>query len=161
MECLASARFTYVLECRFFKRRFDAIMGKSLDTCSHHGANWHSLDLVQLSCELGHPGIYTPCIGAVAPGSDPIMVRRIMAEAGFDIDAFWANLRPIRTLQRKAIIYRKKLSPRILGPRRWLPIRSCLCESRLATLFITLRGLKVSLSLALVVMALLPWWPIW
>jgi len=84
------------------------------------------------------------------------MVRRIMVEGSFDLDAFWANLRPFPILQRKLISYLKKLPPRILGPRLWLPIRAYLFESRLAFL-LTLRGLKVVLGVVVGIVAVLVW----
>jgi len=134
--------------------RLDAVMGKSLDTYSHRGTTRHTPDLVRRSRELGYRGIHTPFIGAVAPGSDPMMMRRIMVEGTFDLDALWANLQPFPILQPKLISYLKKLPPGILGPRIWLPIRAYLFESRLAFWF----TLKVLLSLAVAVIALLVWW---
>jgi peptidoglycan/xylan/chitin deacetylase (PgdA/CDA1 family) len=119
----------------------EALTGRPVDSYSLPGTTRHTRELVRISRELGYRGIHTPFIGAVAPGSDSMMVRRIMVEGSFDLDAFWSNLRPIPILQRKLISYLKKLPPRILGPRIWLPIRAKLFSSPLAPL-LTTRGLK-------------------
>jgi len=134
-----------------------ALTGRPVDSFSLPGTTRHTRELVQISRELGYRGIHTPFIGAVAPGAEPMMVRRIMVEGSFDLDTFWANLRPLPILQRKLISYLKKLPPRLLGPRLWMPVRAYLFESRLAFL-LTLRGLKIVLGVAVVVVALLAWW---
>jgi len=134
----------------------EALTGRPVDSYSLPGTTRHTRELVRISRDLGYSGIHTPYIGAVAPGSDPMMVWRVMVEGSFDLDAFWANLRPLPILHRTLISYLKTLPPRILGPQIWLPIRSYLFEARLAPL-LTLHGLKVLLSLVLVAIALLVW----
>jgi len=135
----------------------EALTGRPVDSYSLPGTTRHTRDLVRISRELGYRGIHTPFIGAVAPGSDPMMVRRIMVEGSFDLDAFWANLRPFPILQRKLISYLKKLPPRILGPRLWMPIRALLFHSPLAPV-LTTQGLKrVIVGLAVAVLLLTVW----
>lgn len=134
----------------------EALTGRPVDTYSLPGTTRHTRALVRISRALGYRAIHTPFIGAVSPGADPMMVRRIMVEGSFDMAAFRANLRPLPILQRKVISYLKKLPPRILGPRIWMPIRAYLFESRLAFL-LTLRGLKIVLGVVVAGLALLFW----
>jgi len=139
------------------RKVIESLTGRPVDTYSLPGTTRHTRHLVHISRALGYRAIYTPFIGAVSPGASPMMIRRIMVEGSFDMDAFRANLRPLPILQRKVISYLKKLPPRILGPRIWMPIRAYLFNSPLASL-LTLRGLKVMLSAAIVLGVLLGWW---
>lgn len=131
----------------------ESLTGRPVDTYSLPGTTRHTRELVRISRALGYRAIHTPFIGAVSPGANPMMVRRIMVEGSFELDAFRANLRPLPILQRKGISYLKKLPPRILGPRIWMPIRAYLFHSPLASL-LTLRGLKMVLT-AIVLMGVL------
>lgn len=135
----------------------ESLTRRPVDTYSLPGTTRHTRELVRISRALGYRAIHTPFIGAVTPGANPMMIRRIMVEGSFDMDAFHANLRPLPILQRKVIGYLKKLPPRILGPRIWMPIRAYLFTSPLASL-LTLRGLKMMLTVVVLMAVLLGWW---
>lgn len=135
----------------------ESLTGRPVDTYSLPGTTRHTRELVRISRALSYRAIHTPFIGAVSPGANPMMIRRIMVEGSFDMDAFRANLRPLPILQRKVISYLKKLPPRILGPKIWMPIRAYLFNSPLASL-LTLRGLKMMLSVVVLVGVLLGVW---
>ncbi len=134
----------------------EALTGRTVDSYSLPGTTRHTHDLVRVSKELGYQSIHTPFIGAVAPGADPMMVRRILVEGTFGVEELFANLRPVPILVRKVISYLKKLPPRILGPRIWIPIRAFLFNSPLAPIFTT-RGLTFLLGTAVLLGGAMAW----
>jgi hypothetical protein len=81
----------------------EALTGRVVDSYSFPGTTRHTRALVRIS-QLGYRRIDTPFIGAVAPGSVSMMVRRIMVDGIFDIAPFLLTLRGLKVVVLLAMV---------------------------------------------------------
>lgn len=89
----------------------------------------------------GYRMIFTANPGLNRGGDDPFRLRRILVEGGSPLNEFRRALTPAGLRQRRIVAWLKRLPPRLISYRRWMPLRRRLFSSPLGCLF-TPAGLR-------------------
>lgn len=114
--------------------------------------NFYSRETLALCREAGYASVCTSDNGTSNASTDPYRIKRFIVEGSYDLAAFRRSLEPPVIVQRRVINALKKLPPRLLGERRWMPLRERIFASPLGPLLgfgHLRRGLAVAAALGL------------
>jgi peptidoglycan/xylan/chitin deacetylase (PgdA/CDA1 family) len=118
--------------------------------------NFYSRETLELAREAGYGSVCTSDNGTSNAGTDPYRIKRFIVEGSYDLVAFRRSLEPRVIVQRRILNAMKKLPPRLLGERLWMPLRERIFATPLGR-WLTFRHLRRALlaSAALALAALL------
>jgi peptidoglycan/xylan/chitin deacetylase (PgdA/CDA1 family) len=100
----------------------------------------------------GYKHIFSSDPGLVHAGDDPTCLRRILVNGAAPLEAFARELTEADLRHRRFLAWVKRLPPRILGYRRWMPLRRRLFESPIGR-FLTPLFLSRALRAAVILTA--------
>jgi peptidoglycan/xylan/chitin deacetylase (PgdA/CDA1 family) len=96
----------------------------------------------------GYRHIFSSNPGLVRPGDDPSCLRRILVNGAAPLEEFAGELAGAGLRLRRLLAWLKRLPPRWIGYRRWMPLRERLFRSPVGR-FLTPRSLGRTLRAAL------------
>jgi peptidoglycan/xylan/chitin deacetylase (PgdA/CDA1 family) len=106
--------------------------------------NFYNRATLRLCQEAGYRTVCTSDNGTSNPDTDPYRIKRFIVEGSYDIDEFARSLQPRVILQRRILNSLKKLPPKILGERIWMPLREAIFKSPIGR-WLTFRHLRLAL----------------
>lgn len=106
--------------------------------------NFYNRKTLELCREAGYRSVCTSDNGTSNAGTSPFKIKRFIIEGSYDLAAFQRSLEPRVILQRLILNALKKLPPKLLGERRWMPLRESLFRSPLGR-WLTFRHLRRAL----------------
>ncbi|MCP4007500.1 MAG: polysaccharide deacetylase family protein [bacterium] len=106
--------------------------------------NFYKRETLELCKEAGYASVCTSDNGTCNRDTDPFKIKRFIIEGSYDLAAFEHSLSPRVILQRRIINAMKKLPPKILGERIWMPLRQAIFNSPLGP-FLTIGRLRMML----------------
>ena len=109
--------------------------------------NFYNRETLRLCQEAGYGTVCTSDNGTSNRDTDPYKIKRFIVEGSYDLDAFRNSLRPRTILQRRILNALKKLPPKLLGERIWMPLRERIFASRFGR-WLTFRYLRRALLAA-------------
>jgi peptidoglycan/xylan/chitin deacetylase (PgdA/CDA1 family) len=115
--------------------------------------NFYDRTTLRLCREAGFRTVCTSDNGTSNASTSPWRIKRFIVEGGWSLAAFERSLRPATIVQRRILSAAKKLPPKLLGERRWMPLRERIFASPLGR-FLGFRHLRRAL-LALAALAAL------
>jgi len=77
----------------------------------------------------GYRLVFTSNPGVSRSGDPPLALRRILVEGGGSLEDFIRSLSPAGLIFRRILAWLKRVPPRLLGYRRWMPMRRALFGS--------------------------------
>ena len=93
--------------------------------------NFYSRATLAQCRRAGYRSVCTSDPGATARQSSPFHIRRVTVEGSHDLDGFRRSLEPRSLVQRRVLAALKKLPPKLLGERIWMPLRERIFASAL------------------------------
>ena len=108
--------------------------------------NFYNGTTIKLCKEAGYRGVCTSDNGTNARGSNPFRVKRFIVEGSYDIPDFERSLKPRTIAQRRIVSFIKKMPPKILGEKTWMPLRAKIFASPIGR-WLTFRYLRRALLL--------------
>lgn len=93
--------------------------------------NFYSEETLDLCAEAGYRSVCTSDNGTSNADTDPYRIKRFIVEGSLDLESFQQSLEPRVIVQRRLLAALKQLPPRLLGERRWMPVRERIFASRL------------------------------
>jgi len=115
--------------------------------------NFYNRRTLELCREAGYHTVCTSDNGTSNASTDPFKVKRFIVEGSYELDAFQRSLTPRMILQRRILNTLKKLPPKLLGERIWMPLREWLFSSSLGR-WLTFRHLRRALLAGAAIAAL-------
>jgi peptidoglycan/xylan/chitin deacetylase (PgdA/CDA1 family) len=123
--------------------------------------NFYNRKTLELCREAGYVSVSTSDNGTCNADTDPFRIKRFIVEGSYDVEAFQRSLEPRTILQKRVLNALKKIPPKLLGERVWMPLRKRIFRSPLGR-WLTFRYLRRALlglgglaALGLVVLTLL------
>ncbi len=93
--------------------------------------NFYNSATLKLCQEAGYDAVCV-CDGATTNGgTSAFRIRRFIVEGSWGIRQFENSLQPRSVAQRRVISFLKKVPPKLLGEKRWMPLRARIFRSRL------------------------------
>lgn len=135
------------------KKILQKMTGRKVDYLSTPSTTRATKRLKKEARQAGYKAIVSCTIGTNNKNSDLFSLKRIIVEGSFDLREFRNNLEPVPIILRSFIGSLKKIPPIILTPRIWMPIRSWLFSTPLASLLI-LKNLKRGFLITLIILLL-------
>ena len=135
------------------KRYLEGVLGKAVRYFAIP-LNYYSRWVLKAAREAGYRLVFTSDNGTNHAGSDPLRLRRVIVEGSASLEEFRRLFTPLGMVQRRVIASLKRLPPRLLGYRLWMPIRAALYRSILGPL-LTARNLRRVLIAAAAVLTAL------
>ncbi len=93
--------------------------------------NFYNRSTLELCRRAGYLAVCTSDNGTCNRDTDPFRIRRFIVEGGLDVEAFARTLAPRVIVQRRVLNGLKKLPPKLLGEKVWMPLRQRVFESAL------------------------------
>jgi hypothetical protein len=117
--------------------------------------NFYNRQTLELCQEAGYGTVCTSDNGTSNARTDPYRIKRFIVEGSYDLASFERSLAPRVIVQRRILNALKKLPPRLLGERLWMPLREWIFATPLGR-WLTFRHLRRALlaSAALALAAL-------
>jgi peptidoglycan/xylan/chitin deacetylase (PgdA/CDA1 family) len=106
--------------------------------------NFYNRRTLELCREAGYHTVCTSDNGTSNARTDPFKVKRFIVEGSYELAAFQRSLGPRMIVQRRILNTLKKLPPKLLGERIWMPLREWLFSSPLGR-WLTFRHLRRAL----------------
>lgn len=106
--------------------------------------NFYNRSTLELCKEAGYGTVSTSDNGTSNAGTDPYRIKRFIVEGSYDLTAFRGSLEPRRIVQRRILNSLKKLPPKLLGERLWMPLRARIFSSPLGR-YLTFTHLRLAL----------------
>ncbi len=106
--------------------------------------NFYNRETLELCKQAGYRSVCTSDNGTCNADTDPYKIKRFIIEGAYELDAFEHSLTPRVILQRRIINTLKKLPPKILGEKLWMPLREKIFNSFLGP-YLTIGRLRVAL----------------
>ncbi len=93
--------------------------------------NFYNRTTLKLCQEAGYEAVCV-CDGATTNGAtSAFRIRRFIVEGSWGLRQFENSLQPRSVAQRRVISFLKKVPPKLLGEKRWMPLRARIFRSRL------------------------------
>ncbi len=127
--------------------------------------NFYNRETLALARQAGYDSVCTSDNGTSNRGTDPYRIKRFIVEGSSDLAAFRRSLEPAVIVQRRLLNALKKLPPRLLGERIWMPLRERIFASplgrwltfgHLRRALLTACGVALALLVAVTIAALVP-----
>ncbi len=115
--------------------------------------NFYNRTTLELCKQTGYSTVSTSDNGTSHAGTDPYRIKRFIVEGSYDLAGFRRSLEPRMIVQRRILNALKKLPPKLLGERLWMPLRATIFSSPLGR-YLTFSHLRRAL-LATAALALL------
>jgi peptidoglycan/xylan/chitin deacetylase (PgdA/CDA1 family) len=109
--------------------------------------NFYSRATLAQCRRAGYRSVCTSDPGALRRSSSPFHIRRVTGEGSHDLESFRRSLEPRSLVQRRVLAALKKLPPKLLGERIWMPLRERIFASALGP-WLSFRHLRVALAAA-------------
>jgi peptidoglycan/xylan/chitin deacetylase (PgdA/CDA1 family) len=93
--------------------------------------NFYNRATLRLCRQAGFRTVCTSDNGTSNASTSPFRIKRFIVEGSLPLPAFERSLLPRTILQRRVLNALKKLPPKLLGERRWMPLREAIFSSRL------------------------------
>ncbi len=93
--------------------------------------NFYNASTLELCRRAGYTAVCTSDNGTCNRDTSPFRIRRFIVEGGLEVDAFARTLAPRMIVQRRALNALKKLPPKLLGEKVWMPLRQRIFRSAL------------------------------
>ncbi len=93
--------------------------------------NFYSRATLAQCRRAGYRSVCTSDPGATGAGTSPFHIRRVTVEGSHDLDGLRRALEPRSLVQRRILAALKKLPPKLLGERIWMPLRERIFASPL------------------------------
>lgn len=132
-------------ELRDSREQLTKWAGTPVDTFSVP-LNFYNRTTLALCREAGYRAVCTSDNGATHPGASPLALKRFIVEGSYDLAAFQRSLEPRVMVQRRVLSALKRLPPKLLGERLWMPLRARIFASPLGP-WLSFRHLRVGLAL--------------
>lgn len=91
--------------------------------------NFYNRETLELCRDAGYHSVCTSDNGTTNRDTDPYRIKRFIVEGSYDLAAFQRALTPRLIVQRRILNAMKKLPPKILGERVWMPLRERIFHS--------------------------------
>ncbi len=85
--------------------------------------NFYNRKTIELCKEAGYESVCTSDNGTCNRDTDPFRIKRFIVEGSYDLPAFQRSLEPRVILQKRILNALKKIPPKLLGERIWMPLR--------------------------------------
>ena len=106
--------------------------------------NFYNAETLALAEQAGYTCVCTSDNGTSNAGTDPYRIKRFIVEGSYDLEGFQRSLQPRVIVQRRILNAMKKLPPRLLGERLWMPLREAIFATPLGR-WLTFRHLRRAL----------------
>ena len=107
--------------------------------------NFYSRATLAQCRRAGYRSVCTSDPGGTCPGSSPFHLRRVTVEGTHDLEGFRRSLEPRSLVQRRVLAALKKVPPKLLGERIWMPLRERIFASALGP-WLSFRHLRLALA---------------
>jgi peptidoglycan/xylan/chitin deacetylase (PgdA/CDA1 family) len=108
--------------------------------------NFYNRTTLELCRQAGYRSVCTSDNGTSHAGTSPYKIKRFIVEGSYDLGDFERSLTPRFILQRRILNSLKKLPPKLLGERLWMPLRERIFRGPIGR-YLTFRHLRVALAL--------------
>lgn len=107
--------------------------------------NFYSRATLAQCRRAGYRSVCTSDPGATHWGGNPFHIRRVTVEGSHDLVGFRRALEPRSLVQRRVLAALKKLPPKLLGERIWMPLRERIFASALGP-WLSFGHLRIALA---------------
>lgn len=105
--------------------------------------NFYNRKTLELCRRAGYASVCTSDNGTCNADTSPFRIKRFIMEGSYDLDGFVHSLKPRTILQRRILNTLKKIPPKVLGEKIWMPLREKLFDW--LGPWLTFRHLRVAL----------------